>query len=251
MLPVKYGQVGPGLICPCKRGLPKLWHRSQVFEHWFGDVINVMATQLTLASFLYFLLFCATMTFSPGPMTLLLMGFGMQEGLKRSMPVQLGASAAYLVSILVFAVGFAELVKGNPLLSRGIQFIGVAYLLYLAYRQWNSRALLLDRPGTALDSSFRGRFGKGLLTGFSNPKTIVMFSAVFPQFAGQGSETRAMDLAVLGLAFLLLQFTSGCLYCYFGQRVRRVLQSPSRQVLLQRATAIMLLAVAMLLARGF
>ena len=51
-----------------------------------------MATQLTLASFLYFLMFCATMTFSPGPMTLLLMGFGMQEGLKRSMPVQLGAS---------------------------------------------------------------------------------------------------------------------------------------------------------------
>ena len=222
-----------------------------MFEQWFRDLIKIMATQLTLASFLYFLFFCATMTFSPGPMTLLLMGFGMQQGLKRSMPVQLGASAAYLVSILIFAVGFAELVKGNPLISRVIQCIGVAYLLYLAYRQWNSRALLLERPAESLDSSFRGRFAKGLLTGFANPKTIVMFSAVFPQFAGQGSATRALDLVVLGLAFLLLQFASGCLYCYFGQRIRRVLQSPSRQVLLQRATALMLLGVALMLARGF
>ena len=209
-----------------------------------------MATELTLVSFSYFLIFCATMTFSPGPMTLLLMGFGMQQGLKRSIPVQLGASAAYLLSILIFAVGFAEIVKGNPLISRGIQYIGVAYLLYLAYRQWTSSGLKLERSDT-LEEGFKGRFGKGLLTGFSNPKTIVMFSAVFPQFAGQGSATRAQDLLVLGLAFLLLQFASGCLYCYFGQRIRRVLQSPARQVLLQRATAIMLLGVALLLARGF
>lgn len=213
--------------------------------------MRLMTTQLTLASFTYFLIFCATMTFSPGPMTLLLMGFGMQQGLKRSMPVQLGASAAYLVSILIFAVGFAELVKGNPLISRGIQFIGVAYLLHLAYRQWNSRGLTLEGPTTVMDSDFKGRFGKGLLTGFSNPKTIVMFSAVFPQFAEQGGEARTLDLVLLGLAFLLLQFTSGCLYCYFGQRIRRVLQSPNRQLLLQRACAIMLLGVALMLARGF
>lgn len=213
--------------------------------------MRFMATQLTYASFAYFLMFCAAMTFSPGPMTLLLMGFGMQEGLKRSMPVQLGASAAYLVSILIFAVGFAELVKGNVLISHGIQYIGVAYLLYLAYQQWTRQGLSLQTPDTPMASGFKGRFGKGLLTGFSNPKTIVMFSAVFPQFAGQGGDTRMLDLAALGLAFLLLQFASGCLYCYFGQHIRHVLQSPKRQRLLQRATAVMLLCVAALLARGF
>ncbi len=210
-----------------------------------------MATQLTLTSFAYFLVFCATMTFSPGPMTLLLMGFGMQEGLKRSMPVQLGASAAYLVSMLIFAVGFAELVKGNVLITRAIQYIGVAYLLYLAYRQWTSHGVSLHDAHAPLASGFADRFGKGLLTGFSNPKTIVMFSAVFPQFAGQGGEIRVLDVAALGLAFLLLQFASGCLYCYFGQRIRQVLRSPARQRIVQRVTAILLLGVAALLARGF
>lgn len=161
--------------------------RPRTFGRCDQGARRFMATQLTYASFAYFLVFCATMTFSPGPMTLLLMGFGMQEGLKRSMPVQLGASAAYLVSILIFAVGFAELVKGNVLISRAIQYIGVAYLLYLAYRQWTSTGISLQDTRTPLASGFADRFGKGLLTGFSNPKTIVMFSAVFPQFAGQGA----------------------------------------------------------------
>ena len=122
------------------------------------------------------------MTFSPGPMTLLLMGFGMQQGLKRSMPVQLGASTAYLVSILIFAVGFAELIKGNPLISQIIQCVAVAYLLYLAWGQWTAGARALEGPSATLHSSIEARFSKGLLTGFSNPKTIVMFGAVILLF---------------------------------------------------------------------
>lgn len=60
-----------------------------------------------------------------------------------------------------------------------------------------------------------------------------------------------MDIAILGLTFLLLQFASGCLYCYFGQRIKHVLENPQRRVLLQRATAVLLLGVAFMLARGF
>ena len=208
-----------------------------------------MTSALTLSSFLYFLLFCATMTFSPGPMTLLLLSLGLKSGLRSSIPAQIGASVSYLISILIFAVGFSELIKGNVAITQGIQLIGVAYILYLAYKQWTSSGISLDAAG-AVEGS-RGLFGKGLLTGFSNPKTIIMFSAVFPQFAGAGQHSSAMDITILGLTFLLLQFASGCLYCYFGQRIKHVLENPRRRVLLQRITAVLLLGVALMLARGF
>jgi threonine/homoserine/homoserine lactone efflux protein len=97
----------------------------------------------------------------------------------------------------------------------------------------------------------RSLFGKGLLTGFSNPKAIIMFSAVFPQFAGAGEHNSMTDIAILGLTFLLLQFASGCLYGYFGQRIKPVLENPRRRVWLQRITALLLLGVAGMLARGF
>ncbi|MDY4300944.1 LysE family translocator [Pseudomonas salmasensis] len=208
-----------------------------------------MTSALTLSSFLYFLLFCATMTFSPGPMTLLLLSLGLKDGLRSSIPAQVGASVSYLISILIFAVGFSELIKGNLAITQAIQFVGVAYILYLAYKQWTSSGVSINNAGTV--DGARSLFGKGLLTGFSNPKTIIMFSAVFPQFAGAGEHSSAADIAILGLTFLLLQFASGCLYCYFGQRIKHVLENPKRRVLLQRITAVLLLGVALMLARGF
>lgn len=81
--------------------------------------------------------------------------------------------------------------------------------------------------------------------------TLFMFSAVFPQFAGAGEHASVTDIVILGLTFLLLQFASGCLCCYFGQRIKHVLQNPRRRMLLQRVTALLLLGVAFLLARGF
>ena len=208
-----------------------------------------MTSALTLSSFLYFLLFCATMTFSPGPMTLLLLSLGLRDGLRSSIPAQIGASVSYLISILIFAVGFSALIKGNVAITQGIQIVGVAYILYLAYKQWTSSGIAIDRAGAV--EGARSLFGKGLLTGFSNPKTLIMFSAVFPQFAGAGEHSSVVDIAILGLTFLLLQFASGCLYCYFGQRIKHVLENPKRRVLLQRVTAVLLLGVALMLARGF
>ncbi|MDQ0667289.1 MULTISPECIES: LysE family translocator [unclassified Pseudomonas] len=209
-----------------------------------------MATALTLSSFLYFLLLCTTLAFSPGPMTLLLLSLGLKDGLRRSLPAQFGASVSYLVSILIFAVGFSELVKDYPLITRIIQVVGVAYILYLAYKQWTSSGVTI-KTNDATAENARSLFGKGLLTGLSNPKAIILFSAVFPQFAAIGQGSAAADIAILGLTFLLLQFASGCLYCYFGQRIKHVLENPKRRVLLQRATAVLLLGVALMLARGF
>ena len=209
-----------------------------------------MTTALTLSSFLYFLLFCATMTFSPGPMTLLLLSLGLKDGLRSSIPAQIGASVSYLISILIFAVGFSELIKGNLAITQTIQFVGVAYILYLAYKEWTSSGVTI-KTNDATTENARSLFGKGLLTGLSNPKAIILFSAVFPQFAAIGQGSAAADIAILGLTFLLLQFASGCLYCYFGQRIKHVLENPKRRVLLQRATAVLLLGVALMLARGF
>lgn len=208
-----------------------------------------MTSALTLSSFLYFLLFCATMTFSPGPMTLLLLSLGLKDGLRSSLPAQFGASVSYVISILIFAVGFSALIKGNLAITQSIQIIGVVYILYLAYKQWTSSGVAMDKAAGV--EGARRLFGKGLLTGFSNPKTLIMFSAVFPQFAGAGEQRSAVDIAILGATFLVLQFASGCLYCYFGQRIKHVLENPRRRVLLQRITAVLLLGVALMLARGF
>ncbi len=182
-------------------------------------------------------------------MTLLLLSLGLKDGLRGSIPAQLGASVSYLVSILIFAVGFSELIKGNLAITQGIQMVGVAYIIYLAYKQWTGSGVSID--GVVAVEGARSLFGKGLLTGFSNPKAIIMFSAVFPQFAGAGEHNSMADIAILGLTFLIAAVRQRLPVWLFGQRIKPVLENPRRRVWLQRITALLLLGVAGMLARGF
>lgn len=69
------------------------------------------------------------MVFTPGPMTMLLMSIGADNGFKKTMHVQLGASTAYLISLIILAIGLISLLKGFPFVLRVIQYIGVCYIL--------------------------------------------------------------------------------------------------------------------------
>lgn len=209
-----------------------------------------MQIGLSLPAYLYFFAFSAAMTFSPGPMTMFLLSLGLKDGLRKIIPAQLGASTAYFISIIVFAIGLSRLIRDNFVVMQMIQIFGVSYILYLAYRQWTSKGLPIRHDSSSPVSSERSGtlYIKGMLTGFSNPKTIIMFSTVFPQFTEKPA-SRTVDLIVLGLTFLFLQFASGCSYGYFGQRIKTALENHARQRLLQKTTALLLVGVAVMLMR--
>lgn len=209
-----------------------------------------MQIGLSLPTYLYFFVFSAAMTFSPGPMTMFLLSLGLKDGLRKTIPAQLGASTAYLISIIVFAIGLSSMVRNNLVVMQVIQIIGVSYILHLAYRQWTNKGLSINQnsPNSFSTEGTRTLYIKGMLTGFSNPKTIIMFSTVFPQFTGNPT-SRTVDLIVLGVTFLLLQFASGCSYGYFGQHIRTALENRTRQKLLQKITALLLVGVAVMLMR--
>ena len=207
-----------------------------------------MTSALTLSSFLYFLLFCATVTFSPGPMTLLLLSLGLKDGLRSSIPAQIGASVSYLISILVFAVGFSELIKGNLAITQGIQIVGVAYILYLAYKQW--RALPMDmsdesgvRPiGKPLSLVFRG-----FLVNVSNPKALVFMLAVLPQFINPHAQLLPQYLTITGTMVAVDLFVMAG-YTGLAARVLRLLRTPRQQRRMNRTFAGLFLGAATLLA---
>lgn len=209
-----------------------------------------MQIGLSLPAYLYFFAFSAAMTFSPGPMTMFLLSLGLKDGLRKIIPAQLGASTAYFISIIVFAIGLSSLIRDNLVVMQVIQILGVSYILYLAYRQWTSKGLPIHHNSSSPVSNERSGalYIKGMLTGFSNPKTIIMFSTVFPQFT-ENPASRTTDLIVLGLTFLFLQFASGCSYGYFGQRIKTALESHARQKLLQKTIALLLVGVAAMLMR--
>lgn len=184
------------------------------------------------------------MVFSPGPMTMFMMANGMKMQYKNIWPILLGANNAYLISIIVFTVGLTQILQQNVMIWKIVQIAGIAYLLYLAYVQWNKKSVIEHDPSKSLVASKRSSlYGKGALIAFSNPKTIVLFGVIFPQFIVQDNN-RLAQITIFGLTYLILQLSSGLVYAYFGRRIKNLVEKPHYQDLIHKISAGVLLVVA-------
>lgn len=201
---------------------------------------------MMLSNYLSFFILVFTMVYSPGPMTMFMMANGMKMQYRNIWPILIGANNAYLISIIMFTIGLNEILQENMVIFRAVQIGGIIYLLYLAYIQWNKKTI----PGLANSnlevSKNSSLYTKGALIALSNPKTIILFGVVFPQFITEG-EHRLFQIAIFGVTFLILQFSSGCAYAYFGRRIKNLLEKPLYQSLMNKISASVLVMVALFL----
>jgi homoserine/homoserine lactone efflux protein len=133
------------------------------------------------------------------------------------------------------------------LLFKSFQIGGIVYLLYLFVIQWRKKTVAISAAdGTEAEIKKSGLYTKGALVALSNPKTVLLFTIVFPQFATRG-DGYYWQILILGITFLALQFSSGCFYALLGARIKGVIQHPGYQVLINRLSAVVLLIVAVFL----
>lgn len=201
---------------------------------------------MELSSYSSFLILTFTIVFSPGPMTMFMMASGMKMQYKKVWPILIGASNAYLLSIIIFSLGLTKLLQEHDYLFKAIQLAGIIYLISMARKQW-SKPVATNLTNSELAKLKPSKlYLKGALIAFSNPKTLVLFAAVFPQFF-TGPGRLINDVCILGSTFLFLQLSSGLAYAYFGKKISNLLKQEKHQVYINRLAASILLMVALLL----
>lgn len=201
---------------------------------------------MSLSSYLSYLVLVTALVFSPGPMTLFLMANGMRSHIKHVFPILLGANHAYLFAIIVFSIGLADLLQKNMLVFKILQVLGIIYLLYLVAIQWKKTSLSLAEAKSDIQYKKRNLYARGSFVALSNPKTVLLFTIVFPQFATQGPDYY-WQIFILGITFLALQFSSGCFYAFLGAHINKIVQRPKYQILINKISALVLLLVAIFL----
>lgn len=202
---------------------------------------------MSLSNYFSFFILVFMIVFSPGPMTMFLMANGMKAQERSVWPILIGANNAYLLSIIVFTIGFTQLLQQNIYILKTVQLIGIIYLFYLAYLQWNKKII----PGTApepltMPEKSSSLYSKGALIALSNPKTILLFGVVFPQFIND-NEHRLLQIGIFGATFLCLQLSSGWVYAYFGKRIKNLVEKPRSQQLMNKIPAAVLALIAIFL----
>ena len=159
------------------------------------------------------LVFAATvmpLVCTPGPDILFVASQGLSGGSRAAMRANLGVLLGYTMHGLLAVFGVAALVAASPVLFEVLRWVGVAYLAYLAIKLIRSAI----HPGhlsfaKAPDNALVRR---GFLTSFLNPKGLMVYLAILPNFMTSGDNV-GLQAVVLSAIFIAL---CGIIYSVVG-----------------------------------
>jgi len=167
------------------------------------------------------LVLATAMSFSPGPNTTLSTALGANHGLRRALPFVCAVPVGWGALLLVCALGLGALVLAVPFLSWAVKIIGVAYLLWLAFKVSQSRQL-----SEADASRLNVTFWQGAALQFVNIKAWMLALAIVSGWIA-GHEAPAMRLAVVLPVMLAYAFVSNLTYALAGSLLREWLTGPA------------------------
>ena len=190
------------------------------------------------------LLFCTAMSFSPGPNTTLSTALAANLGLKRALKFCLAVPAGWTLLMLASGLGMGALITGVPALRWGVTLMGVAYMLWLAFK--------LSRAGqlTEVDSArLNVTFWQGVGLQFVNIKAwmlaLTLSAGWVVNAAGQPSTNPGERLAIICVVMMVFAFTSNFAYALIGSLLRQWLAQGSRLLWFNRLLALVLVATAL------
>src|SRR4051794_22846321 len=137
----------------------------------------------------------------------------MLRGRGSALVTALGVLAADLIWATASVVGLTALLVSSQLALDAVRVAGAAYLFYLGVRLLRTRESKMSvdaAAGGPRSVTLRRAFGEGFLCDLSNPKTVLVYASVIPQFL-TASSTGA-DAFVLGVVFAALGFASSASY---------------------------------------
>lgn len=203
---------------------------------------------MTLETWLAFFAACWIISLSPGAGAIASMACGLQYGFWRGYWNAIGLQLALVLQIAVVAAGLGAVLATSSLAFALIKWFGVAYLLWLALKQWQAVPQLLD------DSSLPRPIGRplalvlrGFLVNASNPKAIVFILAVLPQFLDP-ARPLLVQYAEMAATMVVVDLIVMAGYTGLAARVLRLLRTPRQQRAVNRSFAAMFAGAAALLA---
>jgi homoserine/homoserine lactone efflux protein len=171
---------------------------------------------------------------SPGAGAIQSMATGLKHGVLRGYWNIIGLETGLMLQLTLVAVGLGAIVTKSVLAFNIIKWIGVAYLIYLAVRQWRTAAVdLREQLGNATRGGRMSLLVRGFLVNTTNPKGLVFFLAVLPQFIVPTAPLLPQYLAI-GVTMVAVDLVvMGC-YTALAARLLRWMHTPRRQTVINR-----------------
>ncbi|MEQ1161373.1 LysE family translocator [Acinetobacter calcoaceticus] len=186
---------------------------------------------------------------SPGPGVLFTVTNSINYGVKTALFGISGLIIGMFVIAVISASGVGLIITSNPTIFTVLKFIGAFYLMYLGYKNFSkkipSQDLITDQQSDKNVSKSK-LFYQGLFASLLNPKTIVFFIALFPQFIDIKKEILNQFL-ILSLTFCLIGFLIHLVYANFSSIFKEKMLAGNNFSILNKISGAIFFLLAILL----
>jgi threonine/homoserine/homoserine lactone efflux protein len=193
---------------------------------------------MTWSTYGSFLIFAVVLVLVPGPDFVVITKNTLAGGRRRGSWTAVGVAASNAVQGLAAAAGLGALITRAQPVFQAIKWAGIAYLLFLGVQAFRS-AVRGRYSEQGVEGKGAAGWRQGFLSNITNPKVLVFYLAVLPQFLGPHAPLSALlalalSHAVLSLAYLLIVVAglSRARMVLTRRRVRRALDAATGAALL-------------------
>lgn len=184
-----------------------------------------------LENVITFIAFALVIITIPGPSVMFAISRALVLGRRGAVLTVVGNGIGVFVQAIAVSVGLGVLIQSNDVLMTVIRLAGAAFLVYLGITAIRHRrdGLSLDAPVDVPTS--RHILRESIIVGLSNPKTIVFFSAAFPQFVVSAGGPIVWQMMELSVIFVLFGISGDAVYALSAGAARDwFAKSPQRVV---------------------
>ena len=178
---------------------------------------------------------------TPGTPRIVIVTYAINYGLKRSVITAIGDVSANTLQMILIAFGIGTLVSVYPDILDYLRWIGILYLLYIAFDLFKS-SKNLDFNKSFSTKSNLSLFRDGFLVAFLSPKAWVFFGAIFPQFLNLEGNF-ATQLIILIISWVVLDFSTLMIYGFTAQKIVKWLKTNPKTINTISACALIVIAV--------
>jgi threonine/homoserine/homoserine lactone efflux protein len=184
---------------------------------------------------LAFLLTTLVVVITPGTGALYTIAAGLSRGRRASLVAAVGCTLGIVPHMVAAIAGLAALLYASSMAFATLKYLGVAYLLLLAWRTLRDRTPLTVVEDAAPRSDLRV-VGDAVLVNLLNPKLTIFFFAFLPQFVDPGQPSTTLHMVALSGVFMGVTLAVFAAYGLFAAAVRTHVISRPRVVTWMRRT---------------
>lgn len=182
------------------------------------------------------ILFCATETvlcFIPGPAVLCVVSAALARGARRGFHASLGILAANTAYFALSATGLGAVLLASRPVFVTIKWMGAAYLVFLGLRMTFARLRTATLSETPSAGNERGSFWNGFVVQAANPKALIFFTALLPQFINPDAAV-APQIGILAASSIVIELGVLSIYVAACHNARRWVRGGRLERVLER-----------------